>query len=56
MLTFFKYEWLMMTRVLPLIAGRKINEDVKKLLLAKRSKVLILYPFSRICPGMSRTR
>jgi hypothetical protein len=56
-LTFLKYEMTLMTKVLPLIAGRifKVQrEDMKKLLLATRSKVFNLHLIG--CTGLSEFR
>jgi hypothetical protein len=49
----------MMTKVLLLIAGRSFRvrcEDMKKLLLATRSKVFILHLIAWTCPGEFRVR
>ena len=57
MLIFLKYEMALMTRVLPLIAGRSFKvrrEDMKKLLLATRGKVFNLHLIA--CTGLSEFR
>jgi hypothetical protein len=58
-LTFLKYEWPIMTKVLPLIADRSFEvrrEDIKKLLLATRSKVFILHLIAWTCLSEFRVR
>ena len=57
MLTFLKYEMALMTKVLPVIAGRSFKvrrEDMKKLLLATRGKVFNLNLIA--CTGLSEFR